>query len=274
MELTAEAIRALAIDYGLQVLGALAILLVGWWVASRLVEGTGRLLGRKGVDATLINFLSKAVYYLLLVLVLITALSQLGIPTTSVIAVLGGAALALGLALQDSLGNLAAGVLLIWLRLYKVGDYVEVNEVGGYVTEIGLFHTGLLTLDNKDIFIPNGDVMSGNIINFSRRDLVRLELEYEISYEDDLAAAKRLLEEIMAAEPRVAREPKGIAAVKAMGESGVLLVGRPYVHVPEIAAVTFAINEQVKLGFEAAGISFPFPQREVRLVRASAEESR
>jgi len=272
MDLTAETIRALAIAYGLKVLGALAILLLGWWMVNWLARGVRRLMQRKGADVTLINFLSQIVYYLLLILVLIAALSQLGIPTTSVIAVLGGAALALGLALQDSLGNLAAGVLLIWLRLYKVGDYIEVNEIAGYVTELGLFHTGLVTLDNKDVFIPNGDVMDGHIINYSKSELVRLELEYEISYEDDLLRTKRLLEEIMAADQRVAQTPKAIAAVKAMGESGVLLVGRPYVHVPEIMPVTFAINEQVKLGFEAAGISFPFPQREVRLIGANSVE--
>lgn len=266
MEFTTEAIRPLLITYGLRLLGAAAILLIGWLVVGWLVRSVRRLLVGKGADPTLVNFLGNLVYYLLLAVVLIAGLSNLGIPTTSVIAVLGGVALALGLALQDSLGNLAAGVLLIWLRLYKVGDYVVINDVGGYVTEVGLFHTGLLTLDNKDIFIPNGDVMDGNIINFSRRGLVRLELEYEISYEDDLATARRVLEEIMAAEERVAQEPKGIVAVKSLGESGVLLVARPYVRVPDITAVTFAINERVKLGFEAAGISFPFPQREVRLL--------
>ncbi len=266
MDFTTEAIRPLLITYGLRVLGALAILLVGWLIVGWLVRSVRRLLLGKGADSTLINFLGNIIYYLLLVVVLIAALSHLGIPTTSAIAVLGGVALALGLALQDSLGNLAAGVLLIWLRLYKVGDYVEINEVGGYVTEVGLFHTGLLTLDNKDVFIPNGDVMDGNIINFSKRPLVRLELEYEISYEDDLATARRVLVEIMAAEERVAQEPPGVVAVKRLGESGVLLVARPYVQVPNITPVTFAINERVKLGFEAAGISFPFPQHEVRLL--------
>jgi small conductance mechanosensitive channel len=266
MDLTAETLRTWAITYGLRVLGALLILLIGWWLAGRLVHAIRRVMERNEADATLVNFLTRLIYYLLLVAILVADLSYLGIPTASIIAVLGGATLALALALQDSLGNLAAGVLLIWLRLYKVGDYVEINEVGGYVTEVGLFHTGLLTLDNKDIFIPNGDVMDGNIINYSKSERVRLELEYEIGYDDDLLKAKTLLEQIMAADERVATEPKAIAAVKAMGESGILLVGRPYVRVLEIAAVTFAINEQVKLGFEAAGISFPYPQREVRIL--------
>jgi small conductance mechanosensitive channel len=270
MDLTAETVRALVIAYGLKVLGAVAILLIGVWADGQLLRGIHRLMERRGADPTLAAFLGKVTYYLLLTLVLVAALTQLGIPTTSVIAVLGGAALALGLALQDSLSNLAAGVVLIWLRLYRVGDFVQISDATGYVREVGLFHTALRTLDNKDIYIPNSDVLDGNITNYSKTELVRLELEYEIGYEDDLAQAKRLLEEIMAADERVAKEPRAVAAVKELGESGIKLVGRPYVHVPDMVPVTFAINEQVKLRFEAAGISFPFPQREVRLLNPNS----
>jgi small conductance mechanosensitive channel len=270
MDLTAETIRALLIAYGLKVLGALAILLIGVWLDGLLVRSIRRLMERRGADPTLVTFLGTVAYYLLLALVLVAALTQLGIPTTSVIAVLGGVALALGLALQDSLSNLAAGVILIWLRLYQVGDFVEISDATGYVREVGLFHTALRTLDNKDVYIPNSDVLDTNITNYSKTKLVRLELEYDIGYEDDLSKAKRLLEEIMAADERVAKEPPPVAAVKELGENGIKLVGRPYVHVPDMVPVTFAINEQVKLRFEAAGLTFPVPQREVRLLNPNS----
>ncbi|MDX1617130.1 MAG: mechanosensitive ion channel, partial [Candidatus Promineifilaceae bacterium] len=226
MENLPETIQQLAIDYGLQVLGSIGIFLVGWWLAKQIVKYARRLMRRADVDGTLVSFSGNVLYWLLLSLVIVAALTNLGISTTSVVAVLGAATLAVGLALQDSLGNLAAGVVIILLRPYQSGDYVVINDADGYVTGIQLFHTTLRTRDNKFIFVPNSDVMSGNIINYSREGLIRLDLVYGIGYGDDLQKAKAILEEIVGSLDQVASEPAPVVAVKELGDNSVNLVAR------------------------------------------------
>lgn len=264
-----ETIQALAASYGLRLLGAIAILLIGRWLARKLVDGSKRLMTKAQIDETLVSFLGNVLYYLLIAVILIAALGNLGVATTSVVAILGAATLAIGLALQDSLGNLAAGVMVILLRPYRAGDFVIINGETGFVRDIQIFHTTLTTPNNETIFIPNLDALSGNITNYSKEDLVRLELLFGIGYEDDLLKAKRILQELMSADERVAAEPAPSVIVGELADSSVNLVARPYVHVADMPAITADMTEQVKLRFDAEGISIPFPQRDVHLFQAS-----
>ena len=269
MDVSVDTIRTLATTYGLKVLGSIAIFVIGRWLAHVLINGLKNLLEKAQVDNTLISFLANVLYYVSVAIVIVISLGNLGIPTTTIVAVLGAATLAVGLALQDSLGNLAAGVMIILLRPYRLGDFVEVNGENGYVSDIQIFHTTLTTRDNKTVFIPNSDVMSSNITNYSKTDLVRLDLTYGIGYNDDILKAKRILEEIVHGESRVAVDPAPVVAVKELGDSSVNLAVRPYVYVRDMVPVSFAITEQVKLRFDAEGISIPFPQRDVHLFNAN-----
>jgi small conductance mechanosensitive channel len=191
------------------------------------------------------------------------------VATTSVVAMLGAATLAIGLALQDSLGNLAAGVMIILLRPYRVGDFVETNDEAGFVSDIQIFYTTLTTLDNKTVFIPNNDALSSNITNYSKTELVRLDLTYGIGYDDDLLKAKQVLLDIVVGDDRVVADPKPTVIVAELGDNSVNLSVRPYVHVNNMAGVTAAVTEQAKLRFDAEGISIPFPQRDVHLYNAN-----
>jgi small conductance mechanosensitive channel len=269
MEELLEQLRLLAVTYGLQVLGAAAILIIGRFAAGWIVKMAVRVMQRARVDSTLVSFFSNLLYYLLLAIVVVAALNNLGMTTTSIVAIMGAATLALGLALQDSLGNLAAGVVIIFLRPYQLGDYVEINEEQGFVTDIQLFHTLLTSRDNKSILIPNSDVLDNNIVNYSKTELIRLDLIYGIGYADDLLKAKGILMQIAQAEERIAKDPAPEVVVKELGDSSVNFSIRAYVRVRDEPAVTFAVTEQVKLRFDAAGIEIPFPQRDVHLYQAA-----
>ncbi len=260
-----DALQALIVAYGVRVLISLAIFFIGRWAARLLTNGLKKMLDRASVDRTLVSFMANLLYYTALVIIVVTALSNLGLETTTVIAVMGGATLAIGFALQDSLSNLASGVILILLRPYQVDDLVEIGGVTGFVTEIEMFYTRLRTRDNKDVFIPNNDALDGNITNFSKTELIRLDLIYGIGYGDDLLKAKKVLQQILADEERAVQEPEPLVAVHALGDSSVDLIARPFVRVEHMIPVTYAITEQVKLRFDAEGISIPFPQRDVHL---------
>jgi small conductance mechanosensitive channel len=262
-------IEMLAVNYGLKLLGAIAIFVIGRWLAQMFVSGMKRLLGKAQVDETLSSFFGNVLYYLLLAVVIVAALGNLGIPTTSIVAMLGAATLAIGLALQDSLGNLAAGVMIILLRPYRADDFVVINGETGFVTDIQIFHTILTTPDNKTIFIPNSDVLDSNIVNYSKTELIRLELTYGIGYDDDLLKAKQVLLDIAQADERVVTDPETTVIVAELADNSVNLTVRPYVQVNDIPAVTAAITEQAKLRFDAEGISIPFPQRDVHLFNAN-----
>lgn len=260
-----DALQALMIAYGVRLLISLAIFFVGRWAARLLVDTLKKMLTRARVDQTLVSFMGNLLYYTILVIIIVTALSNLGLETTTVIAVMGGATLAIGFALQDSLSNLASGVILILLRPYQVGDLIETSGTIGFVTEIEMFYTRLRTRDNKDVFIPNNDVLDGTITNYSHTELIRLDLVYGIGYGDDILQAKKVLQQILEDEERVVKEPAPVVAVQSLGDSSVDLVVRPFVRVEQMVPVTFAITEQVKLRFDAEGISIPFPQRDVHL---------
>lgn len=246
---------------------AIAIVFVGRLLARWLTRASRRAMDRANVDDTLISFLGNMIYYALLLIVVVIALGVLGFPTTSIIAVLGAATLAIGLALQDSIANVASGALIIALRPFRVGDYVNMADEDGFVTEIRLFHTLLTTRDNKSIYLPNKDVMGNNIINYSNTPLIRLSLVFGISYGDDVLKAKRILEDIVFGNELVVDDPAPVIAVKELADSSVNLIALPYVEVKDEPAVTYGITEQVKLKFDETGISIPFPQRDIHLIQ-------
>lgn len=252
-------------NLGLRLLGILFILLVGRWLIGIARRALERALRRSEMEETLISFLSRLLNIALLALMFIIVLGMLGIPTTSVIAILGAGTLAIGLALQDTLGNLASGILLIVLRPYRVGEIVEVADAVGVVEEIRFFHTILRTPDNSVLFIPNSDIMDNNITNFSEMEWRRVDLIIGIGYEDDLRQAKQILNEILTEDERIAIDPAPTVAVMELADSSVNFAVRPYVQPSDYLSVRFDLIERIKLRFDAAGISIPYPQRDVHV---------
>ena len=257
-------------EVALRLLGCALLLLVGRWLALRLSAFVARLLERNQADKTVVGFLSKSVYVVTLLLAFLVALSWLGIPTTSIITVLGASTLAIGLALQDSLSNLASGLLLIFLKPFIVGDYVQIGSDNneGTVTHVHFFHTELNTGDNKVLLVPNSDVMSNQILNYTRHDHRRLDLVIGIGYDEDIRQAKAILTEIVTSDSRVLAEPAPRVAVNNLGESSIELMVRPFVRTANFDATRADLLEQIKLRFDEAGIT-PNPQRAVRLVQAT-----
>ena len=251
----------------LRIIAAIFIVIVGRLIAKILTDLLHKTLERAHVDETLVPFFSRVSYYILLIIVIVIALGVVGIPTTSIVAILGAATLAIGLALQDSINNLASGISIIMLRPFVVGDYVELVDEEGFITEIRLFHTLITTRDNKAVFVPNKDVMGGKITNFTLTDLIRLDLVYSISYNDDILKAKRIVEDILAADERIAEEPPPTVSVKELGDHSVDLIAWPYIDAADSLRISYAVTEQVKLRFDEEGISIPFPQRDVHLYR-------
>jgi len=247
---------------------AILILIIGRWVARLLTTAFEKALQRTEVDETLVNFLRQIVYYSLLGVVFIIVLAYLGIPTTSLVAILGAVTLAIGFAMQDTLGNLASGILIIFLKTYKVGDMVEIGDQFGTVRAVGFFHTELRTPDSKLLLVPNSDVMDGNIINYSKMDWIRVDMTFGIGYDDDLRHAKKILHEIIAGDERITTDPPPIIGVQELGDNSVNLAVRPYVKLDDFLNVRFDIIEQVKLRFDEEGISIPYPQRDVHLMGA------
>ena len=240
----------------LRVVAIILLLLVARWLGGKLARLLERLLQRNAVDQTVIGFLSKTANVLVMVLAFIIALSWLGVPTNSVIAVLGASTLAIGLALQDSLSNLASGLLLVALKPFVVGDYVQLGSDNneGTVMSVRFFHTELNTADNKVLLVPNSDIMSNQILNYTQRDHRRIDLVIGIGYDDDLRLAKGILSDIIAADGRVLPEPAPRIAVGELGPTSVNLIARPYVRTADYDATRTDLLEQIKLRFDEAGI--------------------
>jgi small conductance mechanosensitive channel len=244
---------------------ALAIFFVGKWVAKQLVKLTERLLRKAKVEEMLVNFVSSIVNVLLLLVVIIAALNQLGVDTTSLIALVGAAGLAIGLSLQDSLKNFAAGVMLVVFKPFREGDFVEVAGVAGIVEHIQIFNTIMRTGDNREVIVPNGAIYSGVITNFSARDTRRVDMVFGIGYEDDLRKAKQVLTEIIEADERVLKDPAPVIAVSELADSSVNFVVRPWVNSADYWAVLWDTTEAVKVRFDEENISIPYPQMDVHV---------
>lgn len=242
---------------------ALLIFVIGRWIAAKIVRISKRMMARGGMDSMLSNFLGNLLHGLLIAVVIIAALDHLGIQTTSLLAVLGAAGLAVGLALKDSLGNFSSGVMLIIFRPFREGDYVEAGGVAGTVENVGIFSTTMLTPDNREIIVPNGQIYGGTITNVSARDTRRLDLVIGISYDDDIRKARELVMEIIEQDERILKEPAPVVNVAALGESSIDLNVRPWVNKGDYWNVRADLLETIKTRFDASGISIPFPQQDV-----------
>lgn len=256
---------------GLNILISILIVIIGRWIAQWLSRMAEKAMGRANVDETLRNFAVSILYYLLLFIVVIMALNNLGFSTTSIVAVLGAGGIAVGLALKDSLSNFAAGAMIIFFKLYKVGDFVEVAGATGSVKEVRIFNTLLETPDRKLVLVPNGQVLSANITNYTESPTRRLDMVFGIGYDDDLRHAKRVLQEIIAADERCFSDPVPRIAVLELGDSSVNFAVRPIVKNEDYWDVMFDITEQVKLRFDEEGISMPYPQQDVHLFQAESK---
>lgn len=260
-----EMLTAYAIEYGEAILFALAILIFGRWIVKAITGFMKRSLKRSNVDETLVSFLGNIFYAILFAFVIIAALSQLGVETTSLAAIFAAAGLAIGLALQGSLSNFASGVMIIAFRPFKVGDYVDAGGTSGSIEEVGIFCTTLKTPDNKTVIVPNGEITSNVITNYSTRDTRRIDFVFGIGYGDDIKKAKQVLEEIMAADVRILKEPAATVGVAELAESSVNIATRPWVKTADYWDVWFAMHEEVKCRFDAEGISIPYPQQDVHM---------
>ena len=255
----------LALSWGIKIVAAALVFLIGKWVASRIARLVVKIMERQQIDVTLTRFLKNIIYYALMAAVIVAAAGQLGINTASFLTIIGAAGLAVALALKDSLTNFASGVLLILFRPFKVGDFVQVAGVSGSVQEITIFNTILHTPDNQLMIIPNGKISNDTITNVNANPTRRVDLVFGISYDDDIKAAHQLLKEIVAEEERVLAEPKTTIAVSELADSSVNFVVRPWVNTKDYWDVRFHLTEKIKLRFDEAGISIPYPQQDVHL---------
>ncbi|WP_333804689.1 mechanosensitive ion channel family protein [Sulfurospirillum sp.] len=245
--------------YGMKVLASLLIFFIGKKIAALLTAIVVKGMRKSKIDETITSFFSNVIYFGLLVVIILAALSNLGINTTSFLAVLGTAGLAIGLALQGTLSNVGAGILLVFFRPFKIGHSVQVAGENGTVEELNLFSVVLKTGDNKQIIIPNSAVIGKNIINFSAKPTSRVDLTFNIGYEDDLRLAKETLQEIVDKESKVLNEPAPFVAVSELAQTSVKLVVRFWVKNEDTATVSFSMTEKVKLAFDEKRISIPHP---------------
>jgi small conductance mechanosensitive channel len=270
LEIVLQRIWELVTIYGLKVVAALVIMVVGRWAAraaGNLVRG---MMRRANIDQTLRSFVGNLVNVTLLAFVVLAALSQLGIQTTSFIAVLGAAGLAIGLALQGSLANFAAGFLMIIFKPFGVGDYIEGGGVAGTVEEIQIFTTTLKTPDNKRVIIPNAKLTGDNIVNWSANGTRRIDFVFGIGYGDDIDKAKQIMQDVLAKDQRILKDPEPQVALLTLGESSVDFAVRPWVRVADYWGVYFQTMENMKKAFDANGITIPYPQRDVHVYQHAA----
>jgi len=252
--------------YAFSVLMAILIFVIGKWLANKITRLMVSVLKKvKGMDETLIKFLENIVYYILMIVVILTALSELGVETTSFLAILGAAGLAIGLALKDSLGNFASGVMIILFKPFKVGDVVNAAGVTGSVIEVGIFNSVFKTPDNQKIIIPNGAITAGTITNINAEPTRRVDLVVGIGYEDDIKKAKDVLNDIVSSHDKILVDKGITVAVSELADSSVNFVVRGWVNTPDYWAVKFDLTETVKLRFDEEGISIPYPQQDVHL---------
>ncbi len=270
MEDIVSKVQQLAAAFGVKVVTALLILVIGHWVAKFLRNLMARVMANSRLDATLVKFVGSLVYFTLLTFVVLAALAQLGIQTTSFIAVIGAAGLAVGLALQGSLANFAAGVLMLIFRPFKVGDYIQGAGVEGVVEEIRIFSTLLVTLDNKVVISPNAKLPGDNITNFTGKENRRVDLAFAVSYGEDIDKVKRVVSGVLGKDARILKDPAPTVAVAGIEGGAVSFAVRPWVRTADYWDVLFDTNENVKKRFDAEGIRMPVPQRDVHVHQAKA----
>jgi len=248
---------------------AVIILIGGLWLIKKLRPFLKNTLVKRNMDPMLASFITSIVHVLLVVFVIIAALGKLGIQTTSLIAILGAAGLAIGLSLQSSLSSLAAGVMIIGFRPFNVGDYIEAGGTAGVVEGIQIFSTRMRTGDNKTVIVPNASIIGGSIVNYSDRETRRVDMKFGIGYGDNLKIAKQILEDILDKDERVLKDPAPLIAVSELADSSVNLIVRPWVKNADYWPLLWDMTEQVKLRFDQEGIQIPYPQRDVHIHQAA-----
>lgn len=258
-------VRELATQYGMRVLGALAILIIGWFVVRAFSGAVRKALARANVDVTLARFLAHLAQMLAMTFVVIASISKLGVETASFVAVLGAAGFAVGFALQGSLSNFAAGVMIMVFRPFKAGDVVDAGGTSGVVDEVGIFSTVILTADNKRVIVSNSGITGNNITNYSAMPTRRVDLEFGVGYGDDLQKVRLLILGVLQKDTRVLAEPAPVVVVGALGESSVQILCRPWVATANYWDVRWDTLEHVKRAFDENGVTIPFPQRDVHL---------
>lgn len=268
-----EYLNVYIIPWGINLITALVIFVLGRMVAKFICRFVNRLMVRAKVDDILISFIENILYFALLVVVVIAALDRLGVNTSSVLAVFAAAGLAVGLALKDSLSNFAAGVMLVFFKPFKNGDFIEAGGQTGVVEEIRIFNTILRTGDNREITLPNSHIYGGIIVNFSARDTRRIDLVFGIGYDDDIKQAKQLIEKTMAEDERILKDPEPTLMVLELADSSVNFAVRPWVKASDYWAVRSDLLESLKIRCDAAGISIPYPQRDVHVYQHETDKS-
>jgi small conductance mechanosensitive channel len=264
-------VKTTGVDFIINVIVAILIFYIGKWVVNLIVEGMLKAMRKGDMDRTLRRFVANLARMLLMLFVIIAAINQLGIQTASLIALVGAAGLAVGLALQGSLANFASGVLIVLFRPYKVGDFIEGGGISGSVEEVQILTTVLKTGDNKRVIIPNSQIMGSTITNYSANDTRRVDLVVGVSYDDDLDQVRSELEKLVGADERILDEPAVTIAVSELADSSVNFVLRPWVKTADYWGVYFGLTEAIKKRFDEVGISFPFPQQDVHLHNASSD---
>jgi len=263
-EIKFELIWSLISSYSLKILGSIAILLIGKWLVAKISNLISKLIISSRLDETLSSFLLNIIKTLLMAFVIIAAIANLGVETSMFVAALGAIGLAIGMAFKDTFSNIGAGFLIIFFRPFKLKDHIEVAGVQGAVKEINMFSTVLRTADHKTIIIPNGRIISSNIINFSKEGTRRVELVFSIDYKDDLKLAKEIILNLADKNKKILKEPKPFVGVGSLGENSVNLIARFWCASDDFSNVQFAMLESVKLAFDAKGISIPSPQLSIR----------
>jgi small conductance mechanosensitive channel len=262
---TAEKIKDWAIEFAPSLIGAILTYIIGMWVAKFLRGFLVKVMGKSKMDEALVRFLSNIAYYILVIMVVLAALGKLGVETTSFIAIIGAAGLAIGFALQGSLGNMAAGVMILLNRPFKLGDFVEVGGATGTIEDIGIFATIMKSPDNKKIIVPNAQVTGDAIVNYSANGTRRVDMVFGIGYGDDIDKARDIINGIIAADSRILKDPAPTVALSELGDSSVNFVCRPWVNGSDYWGVYFETHEAVKKAFDAQGVSIPFPQRDIHV---------
>ena len=262
-----EGVVAITIEYGVDIVGAIVLLIIGWTVAGWARRGVRHALERvPRMDETLKPFLAKLVWYVIMAFVLVAVLNQFGVQTTSVIAVLGAAGLAIGLALQGTLANVASGVMLLFLRPFNIGDYVDAGGIAGTVVEIGLFNTEIKTRKGLCLIVPNKIIWESPITNFSRNPTRRFDITVGISYGDEVNGATDLLMGLLTGDERILDDPEPLAVVEELGDSAVIINLRAWTRAEDFWAAIWDLKKAIKVEFEVAGYSIPFPQRDIHIV--------
>ena len=262
-----ESVQTVGLDFGMKALIAIVIFYVGRIIARLVTRGLRNVMQSQEVDKILETFFCNLVYWVLMIFVIIAAINQIGVQTTSLIAVMGAAGLAIGLALQGSLANFAAGVLIVMFRPYRVGDFVEAAGIAGVVQQVQILTTVLKTGDNKQIVVPNGQIMGSIITNYSANDTRRVDMTIGVSYDDDLDKVRSTIKELVGADERILKDPECLIAVSELADSSVNFVVRPWVKTADYWGVKFDMTEAIKKRFDKEGISFPYPQQDVHLYK-------